>query len=71
MKKVHTRAKRMLGMSTHRRVGKPKIRKKRPKTFKTEASAKAWAEKIGIKDYKLVNLKNTEAKEKKLKIVLK
>jgi hypothetical protein len=43
----------------------------RPKTFKTEEAAKAWAEKQGLKDYKIVNLKSSESKEKKLKIISK
>ena len=43
----------------------------RPKTFKTEESAKAWAEKQGLKDYKIVNLKSSESKEKKLKVISK
>lgn len=43
----------------------------RPKTFKTEASAKAFAEKQGIKEYTLVNLRSSASKTKKLKIVVK
>ena len=42
----------------------------RPKTFNSEEAAKAWAEKKGLKDYKLVNLKSSESKIKKIKIVL-
>jgi len=45
--------------------------RKRPKTFKTEEAAKKWAEKKGIKDYKLVNLKSPEAETKKIKVVKK
>jgi len=41
----------------------------RPKTFKTKELAKAWAEKQGIKKYKLVNIKSPEAKTKKVKVV--
>lgn len=48
---------------------KPKKRK-RPKTFKTEESAGAWAEKHGIKQYKLVNLKSPESRSKKIRIVV-
>jgi hypothetical protein len=43
--------------------------RKRPKTFKTEEAAKAYAEKKGIKDYNIVNLKSKESKVKKLKVV--
>jgi len=53
-----------------RQAAQEKPRKKRPKTFKTEESAKAYAEKHKIKDYKLVNLKSSESKDKKLKIVV-
>lgn len=41
-------------------------RKKRPKTFKTEEKAKAWAEKNKIKDYELVKIR-----EDKIKVVEK
>ncbi len=47
---------------------RPKV--KRLKTFKTEESAKKYAEKHKILDYKLVNLKNTQSKEKKLKMIV-
>ncbi len=46
---------------------RPKV--KRPKTFKTEESAKKYAEKHKIKDYKLVNLRSAESEDKKLKII--
>ncbi|MBD3355330.1 hypothetical protein GF361_05080 [Candidatus Woesearchaeota archaeon] len=45
--------------------------RKRPKTFKTEEAAKRWAEKKGIKDYQLVNIKSPEADKKKIKVVKK
>ena len=45
-------------------------RKKRPKTFKTEASAKAWAEANKIKNYEIEDLK-ASSKVKKLRIVVK
>jgi len=48
-----------------------RTKRSRPKTFKTEESAKAFAEKQGIKDYQLVNLKSSASKTKKLKIVAK
>ncbi|MFT4304279.1 MAG: hypothetical protein ACMXYG_06960 [Candidatus Woesearchaeota archaeon] len=41
----------------------------RPKTFKTEESAKKYAESKSISKYKLVNLRSSDAKIKKLKIV--
>ncbi len=41
----------------------------RPKTFKTEEAAKTWAEKKGLKDYKLVNLKSPESKTKKIEVI--
>lgn len=71
MAKMHTRIKRKLNITTSRRGGRIREKKKRPKTFKTEAAAKAYAEKHKIKDYKLVNLKSSEAKQKKIKIVKK
>ena len=43
--------------------------RKRLKTFKTEEAAKAWAEKKGLKDYKLINLRIPESKTKKIKVV--
>ena len=53
-------------LPTKRRVRRERSR---PKTFKTEEAAKAWAEKNKIKDYKLVNIKSKEAKTKKIKVV--
>lgn len=50
---------------------KGRCRAKRPKSFKTEESAKVWAAKMGIKSFELRNLKNPEAKEKKLLVVVK
>lgn len=44
--------------------------RKRTRTFKSEEAAKAWAEKQGIKNYKLVNLRGPFSKEKKIKVVL-
>jgi hypothetical protein len=66
MGKLHTRRKRYMP-DIKGRGG----RKKRPKSFKTEESAKAWAEKKGIKNFTLKNLKNAECKEKKLLIIKK
>ena len=42
----------------------------RPKTFKSEESAKKWAEANKVKNYGLVDLKK-EKKEKKIKILVK
>jgi len=61
MVKVHTRIKRRLPKS-------PRGRTSRPKTFKTEAAAKAHAEKRGIKKYSLVDLKPS-AETHKFRIV--
>jgi hypothetical protein len=44
-------------------------RAKRPQTFHTEAKAKAWAEKKGIKKYDVVRLNNGISR--KVKIVVK
>ena len=41
----------------------------RPRTFKTEEAAKAWAEKQKIKNYKLENIKSSESKIKKIRVV--
>ncbi|RLE48156.1 hypothetical protein DRJ25_00550 [Candidatus Woesearchaeota archaeon] len=53
-----------------RRAAKIKPRKKRPKTFKTEEAAKAYAEKHNIKDYKLVNIRKPGSSDKKIRIVI-
>ena len=50
--------------------GKPRGINARPKTFKTEESAKKWAELNKITKYKLENLRNSESKSSKLRIVL-
>jgi ribonuclease E len=44
-------------------------RKKRPKTFKSEESAKKWAEENKISKYELVNLKPEGSKSVKIKVV--
>jgi hypothetical protein len=46
----------------------PRFRSKRSKTFKSEESAKSYAEENGIKDYKLRNLKSSESSIKKIVI---
>lgn len=65
MAKVHTRVKRKLRMKINRK----RNRQPRPKTFKSEEAAKKYAEAKGIKSYKLINLKSSSSKTKKLKIV--
>ena len=70
VKKIHTRAKKKLGLGTHlphRARLKNIIKKKGPKTFKTEESAKTYAAKEGIKDFELEKVK----KDKKFQIVTK
>lgn len=69
MKKIHTRIKRLYGLSTHinqYRFFHP-IKRYRPKTFKTEEAAHTWALNHGIKqgEYKLKKAK----KNKKFQIV--
>lgn len=44
-------------------------RRPRPKTFKTEESAKRWAESKGMKKFVLVNLRNESSSSKKIKVV--
>jgi len=69
MKKMHTRMKRKLGLP-HNKSHKKRVKKNKPKTFKTEASLKKYAEAKGIKNYEVVNLK-IGGDKKKLKIVPK
>ncbi len=52
-------------------IGKRGTRKKRPKTFKTEEAAHAWAKNKGIPHYDLVNLRGPGSKIKKLRVVVK
>lgn len=53
MKKIHTRIKRKYGLSSHKNwyyFFHPALAKrKRPKTFKTEETANAWALNHGLK----------------------
>lgn len=46
-----------------------KIRKKRPKTFKTEEAANVWAKEKGLKGYKLFNMRNSLSKKKKIRVI--
>jgi len=63
----------MANKTVKRRIRKaasirPKV--KRPKTFKTEESAKAYAEKHKIKKFTLINIRTPESSDKKIKIIL-
>ncbi len=63
--KIHARKKRYMADK------KGRCRAKRAKTFASEASAKLWADKMGIKSYELKNKKNPECKQKKFLIIQK
>ena len=52
-------------------IQKGRHRRSRPKSFKTEAAAQAYATLNGIKSFTLKNLKSALSKEKKLVIVPK
>ena len=65
VKRVHTRKRRYMPDK------KGRCRAKRPKSFSSEASARAWAAKMGIKSFELKNFKNPECKEKKIIIITK
>jgi hypothetical protein len=66
MVKMHTRAKRRLGISTHKRGNKPGLfRKNGPKTFATEERAKEYAKEQGITKFELKSVK----KDKRFQIV--
>jgi len=72
MGKMHTRAKRKLGLTTsisYRKRKQGLVSKNGPKTFKSEESAHKWAadNKLDKGKYTLVPAK----KRKKLKIVMK
>ena len=47
------------------------LKKKRPKTFKSEQAAKVYAEKMGIKSYELRNLRIDPKVEPKFRIIVK
>ncbi len=58
MVKVHTRMKRRLGISTHKRGSvSTAVKKKGPKTFPSEERAKEYASAQGIKDFELKKVK--------------
>lgn len=54
-----------------RSAPKPRRRKLRPKTFKSEEAANNYAKKIGLKDYVLENIKFDSASCKKIRIITK
>lgn len=70
MAKVHTRTKRKMASPTHLASARPenRNRKKRPRTFTSEESAKKWAETQGIKKFELKNLR-LNTKDKKIKVI--
>ncbi len=47
----------------------PRNRKKRPKTFKSEESAKQWAEKNNVKDVSFYNLKSDSSSRSKIRLI--
>jgi hypothetical protein len=53
-----------------RSAPKPRRRSVRPKTFKTEEAAKAYASEQGLENYRLENMKADSASTKKLRILL-
>ncbi len=71
VRKIHAKQKRMQGSPTHLRSirGLSRNRAKRPRTFTSEAAAKSWAEKNGIKKFELVNIKGDHRADKKIKIM--
>lgn len=62
MAKLHKRKLRYLSIA-------PRLRKLRPKSFKSEDSAKKWAESRGMKDFALKNLRRPGANDKKIIVV--
>ncbi len=50
MRKMHTRIKRMLGLSHNRRHSETNEKKNRAKTFSTPEAAKEHASKTGLKE---------------------
>ena len=70
MAKVHTRSKRKMASPTHLGSARPenRQRKKRPKTFSSEESARKWAEAQGITKFELKNLR-IGTKDKKIRVL--
>jgi len=71
MAKIHSRTKRSLGGGTTLRCTRPanRDRAKRARSFKSEETAKKWAETQGIKDYTLKNIRAEYASDKKIIVV--
>ena len=70
MGKTHTREKRKMASPTHLGSARPenRDRKTRPKTFKSEETAKKWAESQGITKFELKNLR-IGTKDKKIRVI--
>ena len=69
MKKIHTRRKRKMSVSSsfrHRFLFGNFEKKVRPKTFRTEDAAHTYAQVQGIRKYELINLKSPESSTKKI-----
>lgn len=74
MKKIHTRRKRKMSVSSsfrHKFLFGHFEKKVRPKTFKTEEAAHAHAKERGIKKYELINLKSSESSTQKIRVEAK
>ncbi len=68
MKKLHTRQKRKFDLTSSKtRKDLTKKRKKRPKTFKTEAAAHVWAEKNKLNKDKYILIKVKSGKRSQVK----
>lgn len=48
---------------------KHKEKQSRPKTFKTETAAKAWAKQQNIENFTLKNIRHLGAKDQKIRVV--
>ena len=62
-----------LALRVSRRISKLRgrgNREVRPKTFTSEESAKNWADKNGVKNYELKNLKSPLNTTKKIQVVV-
>ncbi len=70
MVKLHTRQKRKLDLASSKsRKHLNKKRKKRPKTFRTEAAAHKWAETHGLKKDKYTLIKAKKGKKFQVKTI--
>ena len=72
MVKVHGKTKRKFNSARHLPTARPETRerKRRPKTFASEAIANKWAEAHGVTNFYLQNLR-IGTKGKKLKVVVR